>query len=132
MDVLPPCASCLTKMQKEPNFIVTNKEYECCLKWDIMAKSTKAKYRPPQDYPKNLLKKDGTLQPIKLTFDVLNAVNEYGSAMLESGEWSENELTSYLMSNGISKFGCTQVIEHYHNKVTYDLHLDSLHDQILI
>ena len=30
------------------------------------------------------------------------------------------------MCNGISKLGCTKAIEHCQNKLTYDLHLDSL------
>ena len=91
-----------------------------------MANSDIAKYSPPTDYPKNILPKDGLLKPIKLTFDVLNAVKEYGCSMLESGEWTDNEFTSYLMCNGISKLGCTKAIEHCQNKLTYDLHLDSL------
>ena len=41
-----------------------------------MANSDIAKYSPPTDYPKNILPKDGLLKPIKLTFDVLNAVKE--------------------------------------------------------
>ena len=91
-----------------------------------MANLYKTKYLPPPEYPKNILPKDGLLQPIKMTFEVLNAINEYGSSMLESGEWNENELTSYLMSNGINKLGCTKAIEHCQNELTYDLHLDSL------
>ena len=51
-----------------------------------MTKSKKAKYHPPPDYPNNLLPKDGILHSMKLTFEVLNVVNEYGSAMLEPGE----------------------------------------------
>ena len=55
MDVLPPCTTCLTKLQKEPHFFATNQNFKCCLKRDIMANSDIGKYSPPTDYPKNIL-----------------------------------------------------------------------------
>ena len=57
-------------------------------------------YNPPMDYPSELIPQNRKLQPVQVSFDILNAVVEYASDKYEHGKWREKDLSSYLKSHG--------------------------------
>ena len=80
------------------------------------------KYDPPLNYPTNLIGSRSKLEPIKLTFEVLNAVIECASLHYESGDWNEKEAITYVSAHGINKLGSQKIISHCNNKMTYELY----------
>ena len=127
-NVLSPCRSCTEKLQNNPKYL--QEEFKCnsCLLWNHSQKRKMTEYDPPKDYPSELIPKNGKLQSVELSFDILNAVVEYAHDKFEHGEWTEKELSSYLNSYGVNRAGCLKVIEHCHNKMSLELYQDDLTD----
>jgi len=126
VNYLPPCTSCTKKLLNFPNYLQEQSKCENCLLWNHSRKCKMSEYNPPLDYPIDLIPSDGKLQSVELSFDMLNKVVEYASQKFEQGDWTEKQLSSYVNSCGINRAGCLKIIEHCHNKMSYDFIRDNV------
>jgi hypothetical protein len=104
---IPSCPRCKTKLLSGHN----QKSCVSCANWNTDGTNGVSDFLPPRNYPQCKVPLTGKFPPLKLTYSTLKQAVYDAHNFYVNGNWTTNNVQSYLRVHGINNDVITEILE---------------------